>query len=965
MWFGTIDGLNRFDGFEFTVYKHEPRDSNSLSSSNITCLVYDEDGTLWIGTNGGGLNSFDHRTGKFTRYNMDLGPTHNQYVWSLCKGRDGILWIGADVVIGLDKKSGRIFTIDSSEIMSPGIKVVRAIYEDTAGVLWVGTWFDGVNKIEKDRRRVSTFRHDSKNPNSLSENHVISIFQDSHGGLWFGTYTGGLNRFDAHKETFTRSSKQQGRTNGLNDNTVRTMYEDREGRLWLGTSGGGVNILDMKTGHVSYLMHDNSNPTSLRGDHVFAIHEDNSGTLWFATDGGLSKYSHVKHKFSLIPVGSHIGSLPAPVGALCEDRHGELWIANYAKGLTKYVREEKSFTHYTHDRKSNNSFGGGYIATVLADHLGFVWAGTVGNGLSRFDPHTGFFKTYKIESSDPSRRGNSVDAIYEDTRGNLWIGTGRSLALLDRSKDRFTYFGDYASIARRDLAVFNIQCILEERENTLWLGTQFAGLIEYDPQRGVLSHFEHDELDTNSISSNDVRIIHRDRQDRLWLGTYGRGIDLYDRNTRTFGHLTEREGLLSNIIHGILEDDNGNLWISTPKGLSRFNPDAKAIRNYDAADGLSGLVYRSCVKSRTGEMIVGSERGLFVFHPGNLVDNTHVPNIVLTAFNVLSEPYPLPQAIHSTKEIILDHNQNFFSFEFAALDYTNPQKNQYAYRLEGVDDNWVQAGTRRYANYTHLDPGKYVFRVKGSNNDGVWNEKGTSVSIVITPPFWQTWWFRVLTLLAVGALVTLAYNYRVNRLLKLERVRVRIARDLHDELGSNLSGIALASRMVQESPNLTDEQRCRLSEISDSAMQTADAMREIVWFINPEHDRPGNLVLKMKDVASAMLNGVEVSFESRDDVFEDAMDIESRRHLFLIFKEILNNIVKHAQCSKVEIRLERQGGTFRMTVVDNGVSFDPQCAHAGSGLRNVYARAEGIRGTIDVVSSPGKGTRITLETKTT
>ena len=420
--------------------------------------------------------------------------------------------------------------------------------------------------------------------------------------------------------------------------------------------------------------------------------------------------------------------------------------------------------------------------------------------------------------------------------------------------------------------------------------------------------------------------------------------------------------MLSNIILGIVEDDGGNLWISTPKGLSRFNPDSREIRNYDAADELPG---GSLIKSRTGEMIVGNDRGLFIFHPDSLRDNPHVPNVVLTAFNVLNEPYPLSQPIYRTREIVLDHTQNFFSFEFATLDFVAPEKNRYAYRLEGVDDDWVQAGTRRYANYTHIDHGTYVFRVKGSNNDGVWNEVGASVSLVITPPFWQTWWFRTLAVLATIGLLALIYNYRVNKLLELERVRVRIARDLHDELGSNLSGIALASTMVQESENLSEQQRRRLSEISDNAMQTADAMREIVWFINPEHDEPADLVLKMKDVASSMLNGVEISFESRDDVFEDSMDIEVRRHVFLIYKEILNNIVKHAQCSRVDILLERESGRFRMSIADNGCGFDPLQTYRGNGLKNLQTRAKGIGGKLDIVSSSGQGTRITLEARTT
>ncbi|MEK9138010.1 MAG: triple tyrosine motif-containing protein, partial [Bacteroidota bacterium] len=351
--------------------------------------------------------------------------------------------------------------------------------------------------------------------------------------------------------------------------------------------------------------------------------------------------------------------------------------------------------------------------------------------------------------------------------------------------------------------------------------------------------------------------------------------------------------------------------------------------------------------------------------PENLTINENPPPIVLTSFSTLHKPRRFEKEISEVTEIDISYRENVFTFEFAALDFTNPAKNQYAYMLEGFDEEWTYYGTRRLFTYTNLDPATYVMRVKGSNSDGVWNEVGASITLTVTPPFWLASWFKISVALTILGMVIFLYNWRVDKLLEIERTRIRIARDLHDELGSNLSGIALASRMVQESANLTDAQRRRLLEISDNATQTADTMREIVWFINPEHDQPGDLVLKMKEITLSMLNGVEVSFKGQDDVFGDSMDIESRRHIFLIYKEILNNIVKHAQCSNVEIRLERQGGRFRMTVSDNGVGFNLQQRCAGNGLKNLQTRAAGIGAKLDIASSPGQGTRITLETKTT
>ncbi len=959
MWFGTEDGLDRYDGYTMVEYKNNPADSHSIPDHHIQCLLPDDNGVLWIGTGGGGLSSFDASTGRFSRHGLD-----NEYVYALRIDHNGILWVGATDLNAFDRKTKRFITLEDTLLMLRGA-VIRSLYEDKAGVLWIGTWFRGLYEIERDRRRVANFRHDPNDSRSLSENHVISIFEDSQGGHWFGTYTGGLNKLDPQTGKFLRFPWRPDHATGLNDNTIRAMYEDRAGNLWLCTSGGGLNILNTKTGEVRYITHDVRKPASVIGDHIYAICKGTSGIVWIGADGGISKYNPAKDKFPLVRVGDESGRIREPAGPLHEDRGGTLWIVHNSGGeVTEFNRRQQHVRFHPFEPQNPHGLMTRYVSRIYEDRRGSIWFGSIGSGVCRLDTRTGLFKTFKLESSDSSRAGNSASAFCEDSNGNLWIGVSRGLVAYDPVQQSFTYHGDYATIPRRDPAVHDVQSIIEERDGTLWLGTEFSGLIKYDPSRGILAHFEHDQRESNSLNNNYVRVIFKDKRGRLWLGTIGGGLDLFDSKTSSFQHLTERDGLLSNIVHAVLEDARGNLWIVSPKGISCFNPDSRTLHNYDAGDGISGLG-ESAIMSRTGEIVIGSVRGLYVFHPDSVSDNPHIPNVVLTDFSVLNEPFPLPQPLHTTKEIVLDHTQNFISFEFAALDFVAPQKNQHAYMLEGVDNDWIKIGTRRRANYTHLDPGTYIFRVRGSNNDGVWNDVGTSVAIIITPPFWQTWWFRVFAILFFVGLLTLAYNYRVNKLLEVERVRLRIARDLHDELGSNLSAIALAGRMVQEGANLTDEQRHRLSEISESATQTADTMREIVWFINPEHDGPEILLLKMKDVAAAMLGGMNLSFHCSPDVFDVRLDVERRRHLFLIYKEILNNIVKHARARNVEVRLERTGGQFRMYVADDGCGFDPAQIFTGNGLANLRSRAAAIGAELEIATLPGHGTTITLLMKTT
>jgi hypothetical protein len=451
----------------------------------------------------------------------------------------------------------------------------------------------------------------------------------------------------------------------------------------------------------------------------------------------------------------------------------------------------------------------------------------------------------------------------------------------------------------------------------------------------------------------------------LWAGT-DRGLNRFDRTANIFRHFGVKEGLPNNFIYGVLEDGKGNLWISTNRGLSKFDPQRGIFRNYDPRDGVQSNEFNlsAYFRSPGGEMFFGGVNGLNVFFPDSVRDNPYIPPVVITSLRISNELANLGTAHCLLRNIALSYDQNFLSFELASMDFSAPQKTQYAYFLEGVDESWNYSGSRRYANYTSLDPGDYVFRFKASNSDGVWNEEGGFVRIAIAPPFWATWWFRLAVVaLFVGAAFA-AYRYRINRIMEMHRMRLRIAGDLHDEIGSNLSTIVVASDMVGRRGTLQGQDRSQLSEISALAMQTANSMREIVWFINPEHDRLDDLLLRMKDVAIAMLGQTAYSFRSPDGSSDMHLTPDARRNVFLIFKEALNNVVKHAGATQVDIDIRVDGGIFRMSITDNGIGFDGKAIKRGEGLNNLHKRAAGIGAELGVTSAPGKGTSIVLTTRT-
>jgi signal transduction histidine kinase len=446
-----------------------------------------------------------------------------------------------------------------------------------------------------------------------------------------------------------------------------------------------------------------------------------------------------------------------------------------------------------------------------------------------------------------------------------------------------------------------------------------------------------------------------------------------DRNAGIFSHVTVNDGLASDKIIGILEDSRESLWLLTPKGISRYTPATRSIRNYDARDGvrLDAALYTPYLKDGNGEMFFGGFSGLIRFNPDSIMDNLNVPSIVLTAFKKQEQQVKLDTAISEKKMIQLSYKDNVFSFEFAALNFVSGGKNQCAYRLEGFDEDWVYAGTKRTATYTNLDGGSYIFRVKGSNNDGIWNEKGTSIAVIVTPPFWKTWWFRVFgfvaILLSVGGSIRYVEMKKLKKRIELleneralERERTRISQDMHDEVGSSLSEIAILSELAKKKP---EESEAHIQEISDLASEVIDNVSEIVWAMNPRNDTLDNLVAHLRRYAVKYLNLAQIrcSFDAPENVPPHHLTAEVRRNIFLVVKEALHNIVKHAHAREVSVTVKLVDRSLEIQIGDNGKGFDlEELAESGNGLGNMNKRMADIGGVLTMTSRPDHGTRVAM-----
>lgn len=797
MWFGTQDGLNKYDGYNFKVYRPDPENPFSLSENNITALCEDRDGNLWIGTISGGLNKFDREKETFIHYRNipgDLTSLAIDFISVICEDRLGNLWIGTPGG-GLDKfnpGTGAFvhYRYREDDPGSLSSNVINTLCKDSAGLLWVGTGNNGLNEFDPRTGTSKHYRADPADPHKLNSDTITSLCEDHDHKLWVGT-NNGLHRLDRQTGTFTRFISDPDEPFSLSHNNILSLYEDHSGVLWVGTIEG-LNRLDREKAQFIRYRYDANDPTALSHDTILSIYENRSGILWVGTSGGgLNKFDRQGNAFVTYRADPDKPDSISHdfVYSFYEDLDGILWIGAFGGGLNRMDPKTGKTTVYRNIPNVPGSLSTDYIFCVLVDRGGIVWIGTQGAGLDRWVPGTGTFIHYRnIPQDHTSLSNNTVRVLYDDRDGVLWLGTfGGGLNRLDRETGKFSTLrnipGDPTSLGDN-----NIRSLYEDRQGTLWIGTNNSGLNKFDRQTEKFTRYTRGLNDPTSLANNIIGVIYEDRAGNLWIGTLGGGLNLMDRDTGTFTHFREKHGLPNDVVYGILEDDHGFLWLSTNMGISRFDPRARTFKNYNVRDGLQSNEFNggAFYKGRDGRMYFGGVKGFNAFYPHQITDNPHVPAIVLTDFLVFNRPAavgpgaPLQMQISEAREIKLSYKENAFSFEFVALDFTIPEKNRYAYRLEGFDIDWVYTTSdKRFAAYTNLSPGEYIFRVKGSNNDGVWNEAGTSIKIIIKPPVWRTWWFQLLVALAVLGMGAGVYRYRMKGLSQKTRLQTELqtARD--------------------------------------------------------------------------------------------------------------------------------------------------------------------------------------------
>ena len=982
IWFGTMYGLARYDGVNYITFRNDPVDSLSISFDDITSLFEDHNNNLWVGTWGGGINKFDPVTGKFTRFlykDTDPAGLCDNIIWAINEDNDGNIWIGTDRG-GIDKYIPSLnkfvhYTYDPSSKSSIPHNNIKKIFKDKNGNIWIGTLF-GLAKYLPSTDSFEIYKNDN-NPDPFSGiNSITAITQDNENKIWVGSALG-LFRLDESNQMFVPVKF----TNNSSTNYILSICEDKQNKLWIGTANGLVNLNKNYPLKSEYFYHEFNNSNSVIGNRISTLMVDASGVLWVnAYQSGISKLISSERNFNYFYYDPDNKNTIAQNSTLffAEDQKGYVWIVGYSNILNRLDptnNEIKRFPLFMNKSKNPKSF----VITSLAIDENDLWVGTT-KGILIFDLNN-YKQKYLPEKmiNIPELAYGNITYLFLNKNNKLLIGVyEKGLYSYDLKLNSNKHFMS----PRTDLSSYTrniVQVIYQDKDQTIWAGTD-GGLLKINPVTWKAKVYSHVLSDSNSLSNNYVYNLYTDSKNNFWVGT-SNGLNRFDKSNEKFYSFSEKEGLPNNVIMGILEDKKGNLWISTNKGLSRFDIEKKIFKNYDLNDGLQSNIFfpQSALASRSGKFYFGGNNGFNSFWPDKIVLNNFIPQVHITTLKIGKDIGDLKTRTTIPELIKVPYNKNFFEIHFASLDFTNPVKNVYQYKLEGIDEDWVYSGNKSQAVYTNLSPGKYFFQVKGSNSDGVWNEKATSLEIVILPPFWKTWWFVSIFTAVSFLIIYLAHlfwlKYKIKHALEIEKVRSeesekvrkQTATDFHDELGHRLTRISLLTEIVKRKLEKGQiDVTPLLKKISENSVQLYEGTKDFIWAIDPQNDSLFELLVRLKDFGDEIFNETDIDFIVKgisNEIENTSLSPDLKRHLALIFKEGMNNSLKHSHSKVVLLESKIHGDEVEIILKDDGGGFDLASPLRGNGIKNMMKRANNIHGKLDITSSPGKGTEISFKGK--
>lgn len=1052
MWFSTDDGLNKYDGYQFTLYRSTRTEENESQNIQFFTMVEDAYGRLWVGTSAG-VYLYDRSNDRILPFSSYLGidfsntPIAAGSIQSMFIDSHENLWVGAFNGLSrinisnpetgaIRKEDINYYTDTQTDSLRLSAISVLSFYEDNQHQIWMSTNSNQIDCYNYERNTISHHKIDLLGVDESSRNNK-KIYADSNGDFWISTEGIGLIHWERKKQKFTQFKTLSKDQNAVDIHYIRSMLIDKRNRIWIGTDGNGLVVYDKKTNEISHYSKNIEDQSNISSNAIYSIFEDPSGIVWVGTYlTGLNKFVSDKLNFGTIyslPY-SQTGLSHNLVTGFCEDKNGKIWISTDGGGLNLFDRKTRQFKHYKNNPNDPSSISVNANMTLFCDEENAIWVGSFNGGLNKFNQKTGKFEHYWHNPKDTTTiSSNHTWGFAKDKWNNMWIASLDSG--LNLMKPGTKSFIRYTNVVGRNLNPYQ-PCsnsptqLYIDRTNYFWIATE-RGLDMIDlnqvdfsaPKPKLLFKHYYPTQDKNSLSNYRVSCVNEDRSGNLWIGTKGGGLNKLDIKTQTFTHYTEENGLPHNIVNGILFDKDDNLWISTDNGLSHFNVKTQKFTNYDASDGLQSNVFikTSYYKTSDGMFFFGGINGFNAFFPENISSKVSNYNPVITDFKLFSQRVVagkkindrilLPEPIFDMNELKLAYDENSLTFEFSALDYSNPEKIYYSYKLEGFDKEWqVTDAQMRQAKYTNLSHGAYTLIIKASTNEDVWPETGTSIKIVISPPWWKTWWFNIIIVILAGTFLFAIYSARVARLQKQKRIleskveeKTRLLRVANKELSESnvmkdkfLSIIAhdlinpfstilgFSDLLLNNYKDLDEETRIEtIKTINDSSNNLFELLGTLLQWSRSERGlleyKPEKIDLsiciqKITSLLSVSAQTKKINIELK--VSEKCVQVKSDIQLLnTILRNLISNAIKFTpEGGQITIATECLNDFIEVSVIDNGVGiandklenlFRIDVQHSTPGTNNEKGTGLGLvlvkefvskqQGTLKIQSTPGKG----------
>ncbi len=981
IWMATQDGLNRYDGIQFKTFRDEPFDTTTLSTSFIRCLFTDSRGWLWAGTQHQGLNLFVPSSQTFRHFKTETYPLlGNNNITRITEDRTGTLWISTSAGISSLTISGKDpakAEVNFQKIIlrknQTADMVVFNLMVDRKNNLWAAT-MDSIFQFSITAPGATLMNAWNVKSTGLGCGEITSFSTDRRDRIWIGC-SNGISIFDYNKQTFENITAKDEALNQLVCNDyVSSVIISSADELWIGTGSSGLYKLknaSEKTGFSVAGMEKISLDKSRSSNMVLCILEDqiNPGLMWIGTfAGGTYKLIPLLKNFSSDFLQYPGVESPLVTSAL-KDNSGIIWLGTQ-NGLIRNNRSKKE-VHVFKYTKKREWLMANYISAIRQDEEGNIWVGTEIGVQRILNPYSASptFKTYYIEEN---QMGKFVRGLYLDNDKNLYVHFRKEIFRYDRPSDSFILFCSEPDSSNRSQRGYAITSMLIDRSKNLWIGSTM-GLTVFPSQNNAVSilhpqHYYHRLTDTLSLRSHSIQSITEDSRGVIWIGT-ANGLTravIENKNVR-FRNYSSAHKIKNNQVYAAVEDpETGFIWLSTNGGLTRFDPEGISTANFDINDGLQSNEFNGGAYARAadGEMLFGGIQGYTSFYPSQIVIDTIPPRVWLTDFMMPGNPKEIIRDKSGLQSVTLKCFENSFTIHFIGLHYNDPVKNQYAYKLEGFQPDWTHCGNARQVNFSQLPPGQYIFKVIASNNDGVFSTQNDALTIIIKPPFYQTIWFYLLLLVFIAAILWLLHIYRLQlkmaQVKEVERIRKETAADFHDELGHKLTTISWFSEILKKKLNEEQsEQKSYLDKIIETSGNLYLTMKDLLWAMDPEKDSVYETYQQLKNFGQELFDHTGIEFNAHNipvELKEIDLPLAYKRHILLIFKEIMHNSLKHAHPNHTFLDLENNNGNLILRFGDDGPGFSPQMENGhGNGIKNVMRRAEIIQAQAGFRMN-GKGT---------